>query len=69
MTHRTEIPDLLHHLFTLGNCDERELALLADFDVPGAETELSSRLASQKILALKAEAELAKEAKSAGMFK
>ena len=63
MTDWTEIPDLLHHQFTLDNCDEAELELLADHNIPGAETALSCRLALRRLAALKLE-EKAKRAKA-----
>lgn len=56
-------PDTLHHLFTLGNCSEADLQLLADFDIPGAETELSSRLAAQRLLVLQSETQARRKAK------
>lgn len=66
MTRATEITDTLHHQFTLGNCDERELALLADFDVPGAEMALTCRLAAQRLLQIKAEEKQKRANKAAG---
>ena len=61
--------DALHRQYTLSNCSEAELMLLADFDVEGAETELSTRLAAQRLLELKAEEKLKRQNKAAGMFK
>jgi hypothetical protein len=68
MTDWTEIKDLAHHIATLANCDTRELELLADHEICGAETELSSRLAQQELLRIKEEDRQARANKAAGMF-
>lgn len=62
-------PDALHRQYTLSNCSEAELALLVDFDIEGAETELSTRLAAKRLLELTAAEKQRRANKAAGMFK
>ena len=68
MTDWTEIEDIAHHIATLANCNVADLALLADNDICGAETELSSRLAQVRLMQIKEEDRQARANKAAGMF-
>lgn len=42
-------------LYRFDNCSDEELAMLCDYDVPGADTALSVRLAARRLVQLKAE--------------